>query len=360
MSSGTRRVAVVVGIRPHFVKLAAFAAPLRRDHDLVVIHTGQHYDPAMTTDHLGEVGLPGPDIVCTVGSGSHAEQTARGILALEEAFAKTEPELVLAIGDGNSSLAAALTAAKLGIRVAHLEAGGRSFDRTLPEEINRLAIDAVSDLHLTTGPIAHARLAASPLERPPVFVGDTLLDVILSWLPQITERAASWSTEPTRPVLVTFHRARTLRDRTVLADVVRGVAAIPAPVVCVLHPGTERALREAGLLATLAAHPSVRLVPALSHLDLLGLIMACSWVLTDSNGVQREALHLGRPCYIMRESTEFQETLELAAGALVGTNPEAIANPPAIADIDVAAVHAAFGDGRAGARIAAAVREVLA
>ena len=363
MSTQPRRIAIVVGIRPHFVKLAAIRPPLAVGNDVVVIHTGQHYDPAMTTDLLAEAGLPEPDHVCDVGSGSHARQTAAALVALEQAFLDCRPDLVLTIGDGNSSLAAALAAVQLGLPTAHLEAGVRSFDRTLPEEINRIAIDGICDLHLTTTPSAHARLLGENPAVPPVFVGDPLLDVLLARWPLLTEVARTWANELSdRPtVFATFHRAGTLADPRLLANVVQGITSIDADVVCALHPGTEKALRRNDLLDVLKNTPSVRLLPALGHLDLLGLILACDRVLTDSNGVQRESLYLGRYCSVMRDSTEFPETLRLGAGALVGTDPDAIATaPPSTVDIDVAEVRRVFGDGAAGRRLAVAVEGALA
>lgn len=358
------RITVVVGVRPHFPKLAAMYLALRAEHDVSVVHTGQHFDEALSTDLLADLGLPTPDRHLQIGSGSHAEQTARGLLALEPVLRELTPDLVVVIGDGNSTLVGALVAAKLGIAVAHVEAGVRSFDRSLPEEVNRLAIDAVSVLHLAPHEEAVGNLRREGRGETTVLVGDLLLDLLDRRRTATAERLARWRSEIpdlADAALVTFHRSGTLRDRSALAGVVEGILAIPRPVVCALHPGTEKALAATGLADRLRSAPRVRLLPALPHTDLLALLLGTDRVYTDSNGVQREALFLGKPCFVLRESTEFPATLDWNAGALVGTDPAAIAAASlATVTVDPQRLRAAFGDGRAGERIAEAISAMAA
>lgn len=357
------RIVVVIGVRPHFMKLAALRPALVAEHEVLVVHTGQHFDHELSATFLREFGLPAPDRVLAVGSGSHAAQTGRAMLLVETALVELRPDLVVVIGDSNTTLAGALAAAKLGLPVAHIEAGLRSFDRQLPEEVNRLAIDAVATLHLAPTDAALERLVVEGHGDTAEFVGDLLLDNIDLYRDQVAAARERWLTELPEladSAVVTFHRGETVRDPGRLAAVVDGVLGLGRPVVCVLHPATGRALAGAGLLSRLVA-AGVRLLDAQPHAELLALVGTADRVLTDSNGVQREALLMGTPCFVLRESTEYRETLDLGAGALVGTDSALIAAcGTAVLDMpDPARVRKQFGDGRAAERTAAAIRNRL-
>ncbi|MEH1015652.1 UDP-N-acetylglucosamine 2-epimerase (non-hydrolyzing) [Micromonospora sp. CPCC 206060] len=354
------KITVVVGIRPHFPKLAALYPALTAHHQVEIIHTGQHFDHALSGGLLDEFGLPRPAHQFAIGGGGHAEQTARGLLALDPVLGAAPPDLVLVIGDGNSTLVGALAAAKRSIPVAHVEAGLRSHEPDLPEEVNRRIIDAVTSLHLCPTEQAVRTLDGEGVRGSAFFVGDLLLDTLDQRREAVAERLAAWRSalpELKEAALVTFHRSGTLRDPAALADVVDGVRRMPCPVVCVLHPGTEKALTATGLIGALRAADHVRLLPAQPHTDLLALTAGVDRVFTDSNGVQREALFLGTPCFILRPATEYPETLEFGAGELVGTDPERIvaAARTVLRPVDPVRLRSAFGDGRAAARIADAV-----
>ncbi len=354
------RILVVVGVRPHFMKLSVLLPQLETAHEVTTAHTGQHFDRVLSGAFFDELGLPEPTRRYDVGSGSHAIQTGRAMQAVEEAAIELKPDLVVVIGDANTTLAGALAAAKLGIPVAHIEAGTRSFDRALPEEINRLAIDAVASLHLCTSERSRRQLVTEGHVDTAVVVGDLLLDAIDQRRDAM--RTAGHRLRAEIPVLgsaalVTVHRAATVRDSYALNAVVEGVSHLGRPALCVLHPATRHALIGSGLLDELLAAPGVRVLDALSHTDLLALVSAADRVLTDSNGVQREALFLGTPCFVLRDSTEFRESVDLGAARLVGTDPLRIA-AAGTDQLDMPtpeAVREQFGAGRAAERVFAAI-----
>jgi UDP-GlcNAc3NAcA epimerase len=352
------KIAVVVGVRPHFVKLSALYPELSARHEVVLVHTGQHYDTSLSTDFFKELGLPEPDFRFEVGSGSHAQQTARALCAVEEALAVGGVGRAVVIGDSNTTLAGALAAAKLGIPVAHIEAGVRSFDPVLPEEVNRRAIDAVSVLHLCGSERARGHLVREGHGDTAVVVGDLLLDVLEAHRPAVRAAAEQWRgrlANLAQSVLVTTHRSATMRDPEALRGIVDGVLGLGEPAVFVLHPATVRALEAADLLGRLTGTRRITMLPAQPHTQLLALASLAQAVLTDSNGLQREALFLGRACLILRESTEFEESLDLGAARLVGTDAERIAafrhDRPAPPDPEK--VRAAFGSGHAARTIVA-------
>lgn len=354
------RILVIVGVRPHFMKLSALLPQLDGAYEVMIAHTGQHFDRVLSDAFFDELGLPEPTRRYHVGSGSHATQTGRAMQAVEEAAIELKPDLVVVIGDANTTLAGTLAAAKLGIPVAHIEAGTRSFDRSLPEEINRLAVDAVASLHLCISEHSHRQLVTEGHADTAVIVGDLLLDAIDQR--RDATRAAGHRLRAEIPVLgsaalVTMHRAATVRDSYELNTVVEGVSQLGRPTLCVLHPATRHALIGSGLLDELLAVPGVRVLDALPHTDLLALVSAVDRVLTDSNGVQREALFLGTPCFVLRDSTEFQESVDLGAARLVGTNPLRIA-AAGTEQLDMPTpdvVREQFGAGRAAEHVLSAI-----
>ena len=344
------RVLSVVGNRPQFVKAFPLSEAFReRGVEEIVLHTGQHYDPELSEIFFRELDLPPPAIRLDSGSGSHAEQTARMLPGIERAVRETAPDRVLVFGDTNSTLAGALAAAKVGVPVAHVEAGLRSFDRTMPEELNRIVVDHLSELLLAPTDAAVANLGDEGLTDGVHQVGDVMYDASLRLAP--LARARSHALEETGVApgaysLLTLHRQANV-EREPLARIVTALERLADPVVFPAHPRTRAALTA----ARIALPANVRLLQPVGYLDFAALASQARVVLTDSGGVQKEAYWYAVPCVTLRESTEWMETVAAGWNTLAGTDPARI----------VAAVRAAarrqhhphlYGDGRAATRIA--------
>jgi UDP-N-acetylglucosamine 2-epimerase (non-hydrolysing) len=324
------RIVHVLGTRPNFVKMAPVVAAARErfgPEGSVIVHTGQHYDRAMSEVFFEELGVPAPDHMLGVGSGSHGAQTARIIERLEPVLRAERPDMVLVPGDVNSTLAAALCAQRCGIPVGHVESGLRSFDRTMPEEVNRIVTDHLSDLLFTHSPEAEDNLRAEGLDLKGLrFVGNTMIDTLVALEGRIRERnaAASHGLEPGSYLLVTLHRPA-LVDGPALADAIAALGAVgeSLPVLFPVHPRTR---------SMLAAPPpaSVRLVDPVGYLDFLSLEADAAAVLTDSGGIQEETTYLGVPCFTLRDNTERPVTLRAGTNTLLGLAPERIAEIPAL------------------------------
>jgi UDP-N-acetylglucosamine 2-epimerase (non-hydrolysing)/UDP-GlcNAc3NAcA epimerase len=349
------RVVTVIGNRPQFVKAAAVSGPLRERHEELLVNTGQHYDDELSAIFVRELEMPAPDIDLGLGGGTNTEQTARMLGAVGDLLREEQPDAVLVYGDTNSTLAGALAAAQARIPVAHVEAGMRSYDRAMPEELNRVVTDHVSDLLLVPSQSAADNLAREGVDAAAVrVVGDVMVDVARLLAPRARaddgplEQAGVTAGEY---VLVTAHRAGTVDDPARLARLVELLLGIEPPVVLPLHPRTRARLEAAGLLARLQA--GVTLLPPLGPLAFAALLTRARAVLTDSGGVQKEAYLAGVPCVTLRDSTEWRETLETGWNVLV--------------DLDAAAAHAAlgqtppaqrpqlYGDGHAADRVVAAM-----
>ncbi len=366
----TATVVVVVGARPNFMKAAPVldalrGGPLRAS----LLHTGQHYDDGLSGVFFRELGLPEPDAHLGIGSGAHGEQSARTLRAVRDHLAALpqRPVGVVVVGDVNSTLAAALAARALGLPVAHVEAGLRSFDRSMPEEVNRVAVDAVSDLLLVTEPAGVENLVAEgvPAERVRL-TGNVMIDTLLRHLPAARSRFATAPPVPAgeRFALVTLHRPSNVDDPAQLRGVVEFLRAAAGrlPVLFPVHPRTAAALERAGLRERLAAAAGVRLVDPLAYLDMVGAMAASAAVVTDSGGIQEETSALGIPCITLRENTERPVTLARGTNVLAGRDP---ARALALLD-EVLAGRARPGerielwDGRAGIRVAEALAEAWA
>jgi UDP-N-acetylglucosamine 2-epimerase (non-hydrolysing)/UDP-GlcNAc3NAcA epimerase len=352
------KVVTVIGNRPQFVKAAAVSGPLRAEHEELLVHTGQHYDDELSTIFVQELAVPAPEVQLALGGGTNTEQTARMLAALGELLREQAPDAVLVYGDTNSTLAGALAAAQARIPVAHVEAGMRSFDRAMPEELNRVLTDHVADLLLVSSEVAAGNLAREGAAGDVEVVGDVMVDVARLLAPR-----ARADDGPLREagvtageyVLVTAHRAGTVDDPERLERLVELLLGVELPVVLPLHPRTRARLQEAALLERLAAGTIV--CPPLGYLAFTALLTRARAVLTDSGGVQKEAYLAGVPCVTLRESTEWVETVDSGWNVLV--------------DLDAAAAQAAlarpaplerpelYGDGRAGARVAAAMARLL-
>lgn len=325
------KIVNIVGARPNLMKIAPLMEVMRRTPgvDPILVHTGQHYDERMSELFFRELEIPAPDHYLGVGSGTHAQQTAQVMVRLEPLFKELRPDLVLVVGDVNSTLAAALVASKLGILLAHVEAGLRSFDRSMPEEVNRIVTDALSDLLFTTERGAMENLRREGIAEEKVhFVGNVMIDTLLRHRERAEELdvPGSFGVPPGAYAVVTLHRPSNVDTPEALAgmvDVVAGVAE-RLPVVFPVHPRTRSRLADAGMLARLDAVPAVRLTEPLGYLEFLGLLAGARIVLTDSGGVQEETTILGVPCLTLRENTERPVTITHGTNRLVGTDPARI------------------------------------
>ena len=324
--SARRRVLSVVGTRPNFMKTAPVVAAIGRHPDAfehTLVHTGQHYDDAMSKIFFEELDVAAPDHMLDVGSGSHAQQTARVMERLEPILLEWEPDVVVVPGDVNSTLAASLAAAKLQIPVAHIEAGLRSFDRTMPEELNRIVTDQLSDLLFIHSPEARDNLLAEGRPDDAIHeVGNTMIDTLVAMRPRIdaTGVTAAEGLEPDGYLLVTLHRPA-LVDGPLLDEVVAQLVTVAEelPVVFPVHPRTRAEISGRGLAA-----PGVRLIDPLGYLDFLGLVANAAGVLTDSGGIQEETTYLGVPCLTLRDNTERPVTCSLGTNTLLGLAPQRI------------------------------------
>lgn len=343
------KVLSIVGARPEFVQAWSISRTLRSRHTEVLVHTGQHYDHALSQSFFEQLDLPTPDHSLGVGSGPHGWQTGRMLESLETVMLAEAPDLVVVRGDTNSTLAGALAASKLGLPLAHVEAGERSYVRSEPEEVNRLVTDRLADLHLCASKTAMKRLAAEGIVDSVHWVGDVMLDALQLAKPMVEERSALLATlglEPGRYTLVTIHRAANTDDPARLAALVTSLNAVDETVAFPVHPRCRAALDRDGLV--LGSH--ILALPPMSYLDMLALQRSARLVATDSGGVQREAYCLGVRCITFRDATEWVETLDGGWNTLVGAEPERIrahwsAGAPAAPQAPI------FGDGLAAQRI---------
>ena len=320
------RTLSVIGTRPNFVKMAPVIARLRERDPAghhAIVHTGQHYDRLMSQVFLEELGVPEPDHRLDVGSDTHARQTARVMERIEPVIEQERPDVVLVPGDVNSTLAAALVVAKLGVPLAHVESGLRSFDRTMPEEINRIVADEFADFLFLHSDEAIENLRAEGIADDRMhFVGNTMIDTLVAIEPRIRESrtAERMSVEPGSYLLVTLHRPA-LVDGSLLREVVHQLNALAAelPVVFPVHPRTRKRVEEERL------SPRFELIDPVGYLDFLALERDARAVLTDSGGVQEETTYLGVPCFTLRDNTERPVTVRAGTNTLLGLAPERIA-----------------------------------
>jgi UDP-GlcNAc3NAcA epimerase len=317
------RVLTVLGARPQFIKAAPVSRLLRRKHEEFLVHTGQHYDDAMSDVFFRQLGIPEPDVNLGVGSGSHGVQTGAMLPGIEAIAVEQKPDWLLVYGDTNSTLAGALAGAKLHIPIAHVEAGLRSYDRRMPEEVNRVVADHLSDLLLCPTAVAVRNLGREGISRGVKVVGDVMLDAFLQHLDTAraeTSTLAQLGLEPGAYQLLTVHRAENVDQPDSLARILRGVTASGCSVVFPVHPRTRSALRDG-----IKPGANVRMIDPVGYLEMLILEEAAAAIVTDSGGVQKEAYFAGRPCITLRDRTEWTETVDAGWNRLVGTDPEAIA-----------------------------------
>jgi UDP-N-acetylglucosamine 2-epimerase (non-hydrolysing) len=338
--------------------VSAFDATGRIDR--LLVHTGQHYDANMSRMFFTDLGLPEPDVNLGCGEGTHATQTAEIMQRFEPIVVQHRPDWLMVVGDVTSTLACALVAAKLSVPIAHVEAGLRSFDRSMPEEINRVLTDRLSRLLLVTEPAGMKNLAAEGFDPAHChLVGDTMADTLLRFLPRARQSPAAKNLglTPSGYVLVTLHRAANVDNPTILVGILDGLAEVAArlPVVFPVHPRTRGRLAEFGLSDRVGRMSGLRLIEPLGYLDFLGLMASAKLVITDSGGIQEETTILGVPCATLRETTERPYTVESGTNTLVPPTAEAmraalpriLSAPPRAKSTNI------ITDGKAGERIAA-------
>lgn len=352
-----RTVLHVVGARPNFMKLAPVYRAIRARNRLpqLVVHTGQHYDEKMSDVFFRDLGLEPPDLHLGVGSGSHAEQTARTMIELEKVMVARRPRLISVFGDVNSTVAAALVAAKLQIPVAHVEAGLRSFDRTMPEEINRVVVDRVSDFLLTPSPDADENLRNEGARAESIHrVGNVMIDSLLLALPaaRALRMPEKLDLHPRQFALCTLHRPSNVDDPNVLGRILEALGRIAEriPLLFPVHPRTRAKLGAMGAIPA-----GIRLLEPLGYNEFLSLMSEAAMLLTDSGGIQEESTALGVPCLTLRENTERPITVSEGTNTVVGTDSTRIV-AEALSVLETGGKRGrvpALWDGRTGERIAA-------
>jgi UDP-N-acetylglucosamine 2-epimerase (non-hydrolysing) len=361
-----KKIISVVGARPNYMKVAPIHRAFQKYSDQVqhlICHTGQHYDVNMSKIFFEELELPQPDFYLGVGSGSHAEQTAKIMIEFEKVLIQENPDLVIVVGDVNSTIACSLVAVKLGIKVAHVEAGLRSFDRTMPEEINRLLTDQIADYLFVTekSGIENLKNEGIPDEKI-FFVGNTMIDSLVHYLPKIENSTIldDLSLKPREYIVVTLHRPSNVDNPENLVKIFNEFKKIAEKIKIVfpIHPRTKRTLHSANIDYE---HPNILLIEPVGYISFIKLVKNSLIVLTDSGGIQEETTYLKIPCLTLRKNTERPITAEIGTNKLIGIEYNKIAeecfetinNPPKNSQIPP------LWDGKAAERITAKVIELL-
>jgi UDP-N-acetylglucosamine 2-epimerase len=352
------KIVTVIGNRPQFVKAAAVSRLLRQDHDELIVHTGQHHDDELSTIFFEELEVPRPERQLHIAGGTNTDQTARMLAEIGPLLAAERPDVVLVYGDTNSTLAGGLAAAQANIPVVHVEAGMRSFDRRMPEELNRVLTDHLSDLLLCPSQTAVDNLARESVAGRVVNVGDVMVDVALLFQPRARADARPLRDAGVTPgefIIATSHRAGNVDVPERLRRLVDLLLALDEPVVLPLHPRTGARLDAAGWLDELQSAPHVSLTPPLGYMAFTSLLTNARAVLTDSGGVQKEAYFAGVPCVTMRDTTEWVETVDVGWNVLVDLDRDAALD--ALQRTPPAQRPELYGDGRAGERVVAAISD---
>lgn len=351
------KIVTVLGARPQFIKAAPVSRQLGVFAEEVIVHTGQHHDASMSDVFFAELSLPAPRYHLGIGGGTHGAMTGAMLAGIEAVLLSERPDWVLVYGDTNSTLAGALAAAKLHIPVAHVEAGLRSFNRRMPEEINRVMADHVSTLLFAPTETAVRHLANEGICRGVHQVGDVMLDAVRMFREKADQHQNLLEARQLAAgeyYLATVHRAENTDDLVQLERIVSALRALDLPVVLPLHPRTRKALEAANRMACLD-HPRLRVIEPVGYLEMLVLEASARAILTDSGGVQKEAYFLGVPCVTLRAETEWPETVDAGWNVLVGTEPDAIV-AAAIRARPGEGPPVGFGDGAASHRIAQVLR----
>lgn len=363
----TKTIDLIAGARPNFMKIApiieAIEASARTGGRLRyrLVHTGQHYDQAMSGSFFEQLGIPAPHLNLEVGSGTQAEQTGNIMARYEKAIAAAKPDACLVVGDVNSTMACAITARKLGVSVAHVEAGIRSGDWTMPEEINRVVTDSITNWFFTTSESAGANLRSSGIREDRIFfVGNTMIDTLLRQLPRLrpATHLAAIARTAGRYLVLTLHRPANVDDPAQLTRLLRTIESSTEglPIIFPVHPRTAKILAASGM-----HFPGIHQVDPLGYLEFIHLVRDSLAVITDSGGITEETTVLGIPCLTLRDNTERPETVTIGTNELIGTNPESL--PPALARVlagqwKKGAVPEKW-DGRAAERIVSTLETLL-
>jgi UDP-N-acetylglucosamine 2-epimerase (non-hydrolysing) len=310
----------IVGARPNFMKVAPVMSALKAYPHVAqtLVHTGQHYDANMSDVFFEQLGIPAPDVNLAVGSGSHAQQTAEIMIRFEPVLLERQPDIVLVYGDVNSTVATALVCAKLGVRVGHVEAGLRSFDRTMPEEINRLVTDQLADMLFTPSEDGDVNLRKEGIPAEKIFrVGNVMIDSLVKLLPMAKNQPRNGV--PERYALVTLHRPANVDDSVVLKRILESLLDVSRDLAVIFpaHPRTRKRIADFGLDAN-----QLQILDPLSYIEFLGMQSRATVVITDSGGIQEESTYLGVPCLTLRENTERPITVSQGTNVLVGRDPE--------------------------------------
>lgn len=315
------KIISVVGARPQFIKLASLSKKLRKKHKEIILHTGQHYDDDLSQIFFSELSIPKPDYNLGIGSAEHGEQTGRMLKSIEDVLLFEKPDLVIVYGDTNSTLAGALAAVKQNIPVAHVEAGLRSYKKSMPEEINRVLTDHVSSLLFCPTKTSVGNLRKESITKGVYLVGDVMYDSLKDHLKAAKKKSKimkNLNMNKKDFYLITVHRAENTDIKENLEKIIRIVTNLDKEVVFPIHPRTRKKLSEFNLLDRLDSKTNLLLIDPVSYLDMLILEKNARYVLTDSGGVQKEAFFLRTPCLTLREETEWVETLENGSNQLVG------------------------------------------
>lgn len=352
------KILSIVGARPEFIQATPISRVLRAaGHREILVHTGQHYDYLMSQTFFDDLGIPAPDYNLEVGSGLHGQQTGEILIRMEEVLLKEQPDVVIVRGDTNSTLAGALAASKLHIPTAHVEAGERSFDRRMPEEINRLVADSLADYHFCVSQRAIQNLAAEGITKSVHWVGDVMLDAMLQNRPIALRKSdilTRLELESGKYTLATIHRAANTDNPTRLGYIVEIFNSVSETIVFPAHPRTRKALNQLGA----QFKPHVKVIEPVGYFDIVTLEGNARLIATDSGGVQREAYFLEIPCLTLRDETEWVETVEAGWNKLVGVEPEQVME--AWCNFAPPATHPPiFGDGHTGERIVEILEEKL-
>jgi UDP-N-acetylglucosamine 2-epimerase (non-hydrolysing) len=362
---GSLKIVNVVGGRPNFVKIAPILEAMAEVSAIcpLLVHTGQHYDHEMSRVFFEDLTIPEPDFFLGVGSGTHAQQTARVMVEFEKVLEQEQPDLVLVVGDVNSTLACALVAAKLLVPVAHVEAGLRSFDRTMPEEINRTLTDHLSDYLFTTSQDANENLLREGISAAKIHLaGNVMIDTLRKCEPLARARktAETLGLEPRRFAVLTLHRPSNVDDPETFTRILDGLEAVLTrlPIIFPLHPRSRKRISEFGLDGRIESLGKLRLCAPMGYLTFLSLMMDARLVLTDSGGIQEETTALGIPCLTLRENTERPITVEVGTNVIVGTRPDRIATEATrlLGGADTRGRVPPLWDGRAARRIVAVLK----
>ncbi len=346
----------IIGARPQFIKAAPLSAELRKRHKEILVHTGQHYDANMSDVFFDELDIPKPDYNLGIGGGTHGEQTGRMLESVEKVMMETKPDAVIIYGDTNSTVAGALAAAKLHIPVAHIEAGLRSFNRDMPEEINRIVADHLSTWCFCPSEVSVRQLAVEGMSNNVINVGDIMADSVRMFASKARERSnilGTISVETKRFILATCHRPVNTDSKENLMTILGAFSAMPLSVVLPLHPRTKGAIERYGMMDWLLAQKNICLSAPLGYLDMLQLQQNAALIATDSGGVQKEAYYCNTPCLTLRNETEWVETVKIGWNTLCQIDKSTILSKTVeiLSKIDAREHPDIYGDGFASRRI---------